>query len=157
MHSRISSTRPSLIFCGRKGSAIEGRADPIMSITPLSIAETIESLDDGPLADHVAWHRQLSALAASERSAGKTYAEATNWIGETPMPVRVRDREVVGLLRLAEGALALLRHRLGDAAQRLDIPLDARELRFPRRCLRVFQCRANSSRSRSRSRLGSQC
>ena len=34
MHSRMSSSRPSSIFCGRKGSAIEGRAAPIRSSTP---------------------------------------------------------------------------------------------------------------------------
>ena len=34
MHSRISSSRPSSIFFGRNGSAIDGRAAPIMSSTP---------------------------------------------------------------------------------------------------------------------------
>ena len=43
MHSRISSSRPSSIFFGRKGSAIDGRAAPIRSITPRRIAETIAS------------------------------------------------------------------------------------------------------------------
>ena len=43
MHSRISSARPCSIFLGRKGSAIEGRAAPIMSIIPRSISETIVS------------------------------------------------------------------------------------------------------------------
>jgi len=31
VHSRISSVRPSAIFCGRNGSAIEGRAEPTRS------------------------------------------------------------------------------------------------------------------------------
>ncbi len=43
MHSRMSSKRPSSIFLGRKGSAIEGRAAPIISSTPRSICETITS------------------------------------------------------------------------------------------------------------------
>ena len=34
MHSRMSSTRPSSIFFGRNGSAIEGRAAPIRSMMP---------------------------------------------------------------------------------------------------------------------------
>ena len=34
MHSRMSSRRPSSIFLGRKGSAIEGRAAPMKSRIP---------------------------------------------------------------------------------------------------------------------------
>ena len=34
MHSRMSSTRPSSIFLGRNGSAIDGRAQPMKSSTP---------------------------------------------------------------------------------------------------------------------------
>src|SRR5215510_10372564 len=45
IHSRISSIRPSLILVGKNGSAIEGLAAPIRSITPRWIAETIESGD----------------------------------------------------------------------------------------------------------------
>jgi aspartate-semialdehyde dehydrogenase len=41
------------------------------------------------LADHP-WFR-LAELAASERSAGKTYREATKWIGSSDMPESVRD------------------------------------------------------------------
>ena len=43
MHSRMSSMRPSSIFLGRNGSAIEGRAAPIMSSTPFLINETMRS------------------------------------------------------------------------------------------------------------------
>ena len=43
MHSRISSIRPSSIFLGRKGSAIEGRAAPITSSSPSVIAFAIVS------------------------------------------------------------------------------------------------------------------
>jgi aspartate-semialdehyde dehydrogenase len=39
------------------------------------------------LADHP-WF-ELSEVAASERSAGRTYGEATRWIGDTPVPDRV--------------------------------------------------------------------
>ncbi len=45
MHSRMSSSRPSSIFTGRNGSAIEGRAAPIRSITPSRISRTIVSGD----------------------------------------------------------------------------------------------------------------
>jgi hypothetical protein len=43
MHSRISSSRPSSIFFGRNGSAIDGRAAPIRSQTPLRMISTIRS------------------------------------------------------------------------------------------------------------------
>jgi aspartate-semialdehyde dehydrogenase len=41
------------------------------------------------LADHP-WFR-LAELAASERSAGKTYREAAKWVGSSDMPESVRD------------------------------------------------------------------
>src|SRR6185437_1864882 len=43
MHSRMSSLRPSSIFLGRNGSAIDGRAQPIMSSTPRLICDTMVS------------------------------------------------------------------------------------------------------------------
>ena len=43
MHSRISSSRPSSIFFGRNGSAIDGRAPPIRSSTPRLTIDTIVS------------------------------------------------------------------------------------------------------------------
>ena len=43
MHSRMSSIRPSSILRGRNGSAIEGRAAPIMSTIPFSTIETMRS------------------------------------------------------------------------------------------------------------------
>jgi hypothetical protein len=43
MHSRISSSRPSRIFAGRNGSAMEGRAAPMKSCTPRLIWDTIRS------------------------------------------------------------------------------------------------------------------
>ncbi|MCB1057860.1 MAG: aspartate-semialdehyde dehydrogenase, partial [Acidobacteria bacterium] len=42
------------------------------------------------LADHP-WF-ELRALTASERSAGKTYREATRWLQTRPMPDAVADR-----------------------------------------------------------------
>jgi aspartate-semialdehyde dehydrogenase len=36
----------------------------------------------------------ITALAASERSAGKSYRDATNWLSGTPMPASVADLEV---------------------------------------------------------------
>ena len=41
MHSRMSSSRPSSIFFGRKGSAIEGRAAPMKSRMPRLICDTM--------------------------------------------------------------------------------------------------------------------
>ena len=43
MHSRMSSKRPSSIFTGRNGSAIDGRAAPTKSSTPSRIIRTIVS------------------------------------------------------------------------------------------------------------------
>ncbi len=45
MHSRMSSSRPCSIFFGRNGSAIDGRAAPIMSSTPEVIWRTMVSGD----------------------------------------------------------------------------------------------------------------
>lgn len=44
------------------------------------------------LKDHP-WFR-ITALAASERSAGKTYREATDWIMQTPLPEEIADMQV---------------------------------------------------------------
>ncbi|NNE70923.1 MAG: aspartate-semialdehyde dehydrogenase [Rhodothermales bacterium] len=44
------------------------------------------------LADHP-WF-DVSALAASERSAGKAYVDAVNWIGSDPIPPSIRDMRV---------------------------------------------------------------
>ena len=38
---------------------------------------------------------EITALAASERSAGKPYKEAANWIGSKPIPASVADQIVV--------------------------------------------------------------
>ncbi len=38
---------------------------------------------------------ELAEVAASERSAGRRYAEAARWIGDDPMPERVRAMEVL--------------------------------------------------------------
>ena len=43
MHSRMSSSRPSSIFFGRKGSEIEGRQVAMMSSAPSLIASTMRS------------------------------------------------------------------------------------------------------------------
>lgn len=40
---------------------------------------------------------EIAALAASERSAGKRYREAANWIGSTEMPESVAEMEVVSV------------------------------------------------------------
>lgn len=48
----------------------------------------IEILDDHP------WF-EITALAASSRSAGKPYREAANWIGARPIPAALADQVVV--------------------------------------------------------------
>lgn len=48
----------------------------------------VEILDNHP------WF-EISALAASARSAGKPYREATNWIGAAPIPDAIAEQEVV--------------------------------------------------------------
>lgn len=48
----------------------------------------VEILDSHPWFD-------VTALAASERSAGKVYKHAANWIGSRPIPPAVADMEVV--------------------------------------------------------------
>lgn len=48
----------------------------------------VELLDGHP------WF-EISALAASARSAGKTYMEAANWIGATAIPRAIAEKEVI--------------------------------------------------------------
>ncbi|HRK75228.1 MAG TPA: aspartate-semialdehyde dehydrogenase, partial [Rhodothermales bacterium] len=48
----------------------------------------VELLDGHP------WF-EVVALAASERSAGKKYIDAVNWIGATPIPEKIADQTVV--------------------------------------------------------------
>ncbi|MBU1098860.1 MAG: aspartate-semialdehyde dehydrogenase [Bacteroidetes bacterium] len=38
---------------------------------------------------------EIAELAASERSAGKTFGEATNWVMHTPLPDKIRDTIVI--------------------------------------------------------------
>ena len=45
------------------------------------------------LADHP-WF-EIAALAASERSAGKRYGEATRWIDARPLPPHIGEMEVL--------------------------------------------------------------
>ena len=54
-----------------------------------AVGQTFVSL----LADHP-WFR-IAELAASERSAGRRYADAAHWIGAEPMPECVRDMTVL--------------------------------------------------------------
>ncbi|WP_245863190.1 aspartate-semialdehyde dehydrogenase [Candidatus Viridilinea mediisalina] len=48
----------------------------------------IQLLEDHP------WF-EIAALVGSERSAGRTYAEATRWVLDTPMPLAVRSMEIL--------------------------------------------------------------
>ena len=45
------------------------------------------------LLEHHPWF-EVTAVSASSRSAGKTYQEATNWIGSHPIPKNILDLEV---------------------------------------------------------------
>ena len=45
------------------------------------------------LADHP-WF-ELTELAASERSAGKRYGEATRWLGGAPPPASIQNRRAI--------------------------------------------------------------
>lgn len=47
----------------------------------------VEILDGHP------WF-EVTALVASERSAGKPYREAANWVGSTPIPAHLADKQV---------------------------------------------------------------
>lgn len=52
------------------GGVIANLVHPVpvpLDSLPAAEVTALESLDDGPLADHVAWHRLLAQLAASER------------------------------------------------------------------------------------------
>jgi aspartate-semialdehyde dehydrogenase len=46
------------------------------------------------LLEHHPWF-EVAVLAASERSAGKSYRAAVNWIGSTPIPAALAEQEVV--------------------------------------------------------------
>ena len=65
MHSRISSTRPSSILRGRNGSAIDGRAAPIRSHTPL---RTISAIRSGSVSRPDADDRLGGRLAHARRA-----------------------------------------------------------------------------------------
>ena len=77
MHSRMSSYRPSSIFFGRNGSAMEGRAAPMMSHCPESIALRHHvrigepaDVDDGLLRDTLGVHGVLGLVVALEEPGG---------------------------------------------------------------------------------------
>jgi aspartate-semialdehyde dehydrogenase len=57
------------------------------------------------LLDGHPWFR-VAALAASERSAGKRYADAVRWFLETPIPKYARDMEIVTCRPGSEARLA---------------------------------------------------
>ena len=67
MHSRMSSNRPSSIFLGRNGSAIEGRAAPMMSHCPELIASSMTS---GSVNRPTLMHRLLGDLLGHTRVRG---------------------------------------------------------------------------------------
>ena len=93
------------------------------------------------LADH-SWF-ELSALAASERSAGKLYRDAVTWIQTRPIDDAVADMPVHTIDELMDGA-----RRSGDDFDIVFSALDASvardvEPRFARRCLVVTNASAH--------------
>jgi aspartate-semialdehyde dehydrogenase len=64
----------------------------------------------------------LVAVGASNRSCGATYAAATNWVLETPMPAAVRDMVVVDCSAAAMGACDVVFSAL-DASVAGDVEL----------------------------------
>ena len=66
IHSRIASNCPDLIFFGKKGSAIEGRAAPIKSTMPRLTSDTIISGEvKRPTADTLTSHKSGSSASIS--------------------------------------------------------------------------------------------
>ena len=90
MHSRMSSGRPSSIFLGRKGSAMEGRAAPMMSHWPALMTPTMSSgTGEAPVVDdrYVAHH----GLDLVDERAGSSWScgSASRLRPRRPIP---RDR-----------------------------------------------------------------
>ena len=99
-------------FGGVIANLVHPVPEPFDSLDPAEIA-ALESLDDGPLADQVAWHRQLSALAASERIELDAIAAAGGGAPLVELPLLDVDiHDVEGLTILAE---LLTTDRLGQA------------------------------------------
>ena len=75
------------------------------SLDSLSAGEVaaLESLDEGPLADHVSWHRQLTTLAVAERQELDQVAEASGGVAFVELPLLDVDvHDVGGLTILAD-------------------------------------------------------
>lgn len=72
----------------------------------------LESLGDGPLADHVTWHRQLTALATAERQELEVVARACGDVPLVELPLLDVDvHDVDGLTTLADLLVAPTDHR----------------------------------------------
>ncbi len=100
MHSRMSSSRPSEILVGRKGSAIEGRAAPMMSSTPARIrADHVVGAGEAPVADH--------------RNAGAQNGFAL--LDEGRHPAGLAEARHAGILAPFGVIADLERHRIDDA------------------------------------------
>lgn len=87
------------------GGVIANLVHPLPeALDSLSAAEVaaLESLADGPLADHVVWHRQLTALAASERVELDAIGTASVGVPLVELPLLDVDiHDVEGLTVLA--------------------------------------------------------
>ena len=63
----------------------------------------LEDLDDGPLADHVAWHDELSQLATAEREELAALADLAEDVPVVELPLLAVDvHDVEGLVDLAD-------------------------------------------------------
>ena len=76
--------------------------EPLDSLSPDELA-ALESLDDGPLADHVTWHGRLTELATSERRELDAISEHSGGAPQVELPLLEVDiHDVDGLSLLAD-------------------------------------------------------
>ena len=89
------------------------------------------------LANHP-WFK-LTDLLASERSAGKRYGDAVNWVLETPLPAHIAVLDGQGRI-LVENARRKLRLRHGGGQQCVDLDtIDLPIAQEDEKCLRVSE------------------
>ena len=87
-------------FGGAIANLVHPVPEPLESLPAAEVA-ALESLDDGPLTDHVTWHRQLTALAASERLELDAVGAACDGAPFVELPlldVDIRDVDDLGIL-----------------------------------------------------------
>jgi anion-transporting ArsA/GET3 family ATPase len=89
-------------FGGVIANLVHPVPESLDSLAPDELA-ALEALDDGPLADHVVWHRRLTALAASERTQLDTVVAVSAGAPIVELPLLDVDiHDVEGLTLLAD-------------------------------------------------------